>query len=214
MPGDSSWLANQGLAKTPVAWEMLPREAGKQLAIIRKTAVNARLRTNQMPKLQYESQNARFSRCRHYRYSLERCWQGGRGRVLFIGLNPSTADHRQDDPTIRRCVNYAHDWGFAAVEVVNLFAYRATYPTDLKSAADPVGKRNDYWIRRCHRQADLTVACWGNDGLFNDRAFSVLEMLSDLYCLQLNRSRQPAHPLYQRADRKPQPLSRLLASLS
>ena len=166
-----------------------------------------------MPKLQYKSQNARFSRCRKYRYSLERQWQRGEGRVLFIGLNPSTADHRRDDPTIRRCVNFAHEWGFAAVQVVNLFAYRATYPADLKAAADPVGKRNNYWLRRSHRQADLTVACWGNDGQFQDRAAQVLDMLDDLYCLQVNQSRQPAHPLYQRADVSPQPLSQLLAEL-
>ena len=167
-----------------------------------------------MSKLQYESQNARFSRCRRYRYSLERRWQEGQGRVLFIGLNPSTADHRRDDPTIRRCVNFARDWGFATMEVVNLFAFRATYPSDLKAADDPIGSRNDYWIRRTHRQADLTIACWGNDGLFMDRANAVLTMLSDLHCLQVNQSSQPAHPLYQRADRKPQPLSRLLAGHS
>jgi len=97
------------------------------------------------------------------------------------------------------------------MEVVNLFAFRATYPEDLKAAADPVGSRNNYWIRRSHRQADLSIACWGNDGLFQDRASKVLAMLDDLHCLQINRSRQPAHPLYQRADRKPLPLSQLLA---
>lgn len=134
--------------------------------------------------------------------------------MLFIGLNPSTADHRRDDPTIRRCVNFARGWGFAAVQVVNLFAYRATYPDDLKAATDPVGCRNNYWLRRSHRQADLTVACWGNDGQFRDRASEVLDMLDDLYCLHINQSRQPAHPLYQRADVSPQPLSTLLAEMT
>ena len=163
-------------------------------------------------KLQYTSQNARFSRCGDYRYSLERKWQHPRQqarRVLFIGLNPSTADHRQDDPTIRRCVGFARDWGFSELEVVNLFAYRATYPSDLKQATDPVGKRNDYWIRRCHRIADLTIACWGNDGEFMQRADTVLAMLNDLYCLNINRSSQPAHPLYQRADERPKTLQAL-----
>ena len=156
--------------------------------------------------MQYVSQKARFSRCRHYRYSLQRQWHGGRGRVLFIGLNPSTADHRRDDPTIRRCVGFARDWGFAALEVVNLFAFRATYPQDLKAAADPVGPHNDRWLRRCHRRADLTVACWGNDGAFRERAGAVLAALDDLYCLRLNRSRQPAHPLYLPAHLEPRPL--------
>ena len=168
-------------------------------------------------KLQYTSQNARFSRCGNYRYSLERSWQTRHRhprRVLFIGLNPSTADHRKDDPTIRRCVGFARDWGFSELEVVNLFAYRATYPDDLKAAANPVGKRNDYWIRHCHRAADLTIACWGNDGEFMQRADRVMNMLDDLHCLNLNRSSQPAHPLYQRADERPKAMQALLKRLA
>ncbi len=157
--------------------------------------------------MQYISQKARFSRCRRYRYSLERRWKSGSGKVLFIGLNPSTADHHQDDPTIRRCVRFARDWGFAAMEVVNLFAYRATYPADLKAAADPVGPANDRWINRCHQQADLTVACWGNDGAFLDRASKIRQKLDDLHCLQMNRSAEPAHPLYMRAELRPRPLT-------
>lgn len=167
-------------------------------------------------KLQYTSQNARFSRCRQYRYSLERKWRMpdlSKRRVLFIGLNPSTADHRQDDPTIRRCVGFARDWGFSELEVVNLFAFRATYPGDLKQASDPIGKRNDYWIRRCHAAADLAIACWGNDGEFLQRADHIVAMFDDLHCLNLNRSLQPAHPLYQRADQSPKPMLPLLQGL-
>lgn len=156
--------------------------------------------------MQYISQKARFSRCRRYRYSLERRWQSGTGRVLFIGLNPSTADHRRDDPTIRRCVGFARDWGYKELEVVNLFAFRATYPEDLKQFSEPVGPRNDEWLRRSHRRADLTIACWGNDGRFLDRAERVMAMLDDLHCLQINQSQQPAHPLYQPASRRPRPL--------
>jgi len=168
--------------------------------------------------MQYSSQNARFSRCGQYRYSLLRSWQQNgkqvQRRVLFIGLNPSTADHRQDDPTIRRCVGFARDWGFTELEVVNLFAFKATYPSDLKRANDPVGKRNDYWIRCCHREADLTIACWGNDGEFLARADTVSNMLGDLHCLNINRSRQPAHPLYQRATEQPKSIQGLLDGLA
>ncbi|MCG8414509.1 MAG: DUF1643 domain-containing protein [Pseudomonadales bacterium] len=156
-----------------------------------------------MPKLQYASQNARFSRCRRYRYSLERSWDEGTGSVLFIGLNPSTADHRSDDPTIRRCVGFARDWGFQRMEIVNLFAYRATLPKDLKAAPDPIGPANDRWIKTAHRQADLTVACWGNDGEFLGRADSVRKRLDSLHCIHLNQSSQPAHPLYLKASLQP-----------
>ena len=161
----------------------------------------------QRSKMQYLSQNAHFSRCRTYRYSLDRCWQGGSGKVLFIGLNPSTADHRRDDPTIRRCIGFAKSWGFHGLEVVNLFAFRATYPADLKRADEPIGPANDRWLRNAGNNADLKIAGWGSDGNYLDRAKRVRQLVSDLSCIKLNLSRQPAHPLYLRADLLPIPLA-------
>lgn len=84
---------------------------------------------------------AHFSRCRRYRYALWRQWQAAGPMLMLIGLNPSTADAERNDPTIRRCIGFAHDWGFGGVWVLNLFAWRATLPADLKAAADPVGPR-------------------------------------------------------------------------
>lgn len=154
--------------------------------------------------MQYVSQNALFSSCKKYRYRLHREWEAGSGTALFIGLNPSTADHRRDDPTIRRCVGFAHSWGFKKMEIVNLFAYRATLPEDLKRAAKPVGEENDRWIIDAHARAALTVACWGNDGEFLHRASAVCEQLGPIHCLHLNKTHQPAHPLYLKASLQPQ----------
>jgi hypothetical protein len=155
-------------------------------------------------KVQYVSQKARFSRCKQYRYTLERSWDAGAGTVLFIGLNPSTADHRQDDPTIRRCVQFAHDWGFSRLIVTNLFAFRATYPEDLKQASDPVGRYNNKWIKQSYQQSQLRIACWGNHGEHLGQADALLRRLPDLHYLKMNRSQQPAHPLYLRATTRPQ----------
>src|SRR5881409_728405 len=69
-----------------------------------------------------------FSPCRTYRYTLWRHWAEGTGRAMFVCLNPSTADETEDDPTLRRCMAYAKHWGFRAVCMTNLFAYRATRP--------------------------------------------------------------------------------------
>ncbi len=160
--------------------------------------------------MKYEWLEARFSRCRNYRYSLSRRWAEGHGRVLFIGLNPSRADHRRDDPTVRRCVGFASDWGYREMELVNLFAYRSPQPAQLKRAADPVGSNNDRWIRRASARADRVVACWGTHGEFGDRASQVLRELSDLYCLRVTKNLQPAHPLYLPAGLTPQPLASLL----
>lgn len=155
--------------------------------------------------MQYASRNASFSSCQRYRYSLERSWSEGTGRVLFIGLNPSTADQGHDDPTIRRCVGFARSWGFRSMQMVNLFAFKAAHQHVLKQAADPVGCRNDRWIVTSHAQADQTIACWGNDGSFLHRADAIRASLKNLYCLKITRHQQPAHPLYLRATLTPSP---------
>jgi len=140
---------------------------------------------------------AHFSRCRRFRYALWREWDVELPAVLMIGLNPSTADATNNDPTIRRCIGFARDWGFGAVWVLNLFAFRATYPGDLKAAVDPVGPRNDEWVRRVARQVDRVVAVWGNHGAFLDRSTRVRSMLGErLDVIRLNAGGEPAHPLY------------------
>ena len=140
---------------------------------------------------------AHFSRCRRFRYALWREWDESRPSVMLIGLNPSTADARTNDPTIRRCIGFARDWGFGGVRMLNLFAFRATYPSDLKAADDPVGPRNDEWLRRTARDSERLVACWGNDGAFMDRSAAVRRMLGNrLEVIRMNGSGEPAHPLY------------------
>ncbi|WP_348720523.1 DUF1643 domain-containing protein [uncultured Alcanivorax sp.] len=149
--------------------------------------------TKSVPTLQ---RSANFSRCRQYRYALWRHWGPGDDFLLLIGLNPSTADHRQDDPTIRRCMGFARDWGYSGLCVANLFAYRATYPDDLFATDNPVGPKNDQWLRKLARQADLIVAAWGNHGRFMNRARIVSDRLPAMHCIRLNGSGEPAHPLY------------------
>ena len=88
-----------------------------------------------------------FSPCRTWRYTLTRDWLLGNGeRVAFIGLNPSTADETLDDPTIRRCINYAKAWGYSGMTMLNLFGYRATDPEDMKAFREPIGPENDAHI--------------------------------------------------------------------
>ncbi|MFT4615645.1 MAG: hypothetical protein ACI9NT_002803 [Bacteroidia bacterium] len=126
---------------------------------------------------------------------------------MFIGLNPSIADEKIDDPTLVRCMNFARDWGYGGVCMANLFAFRATDPADMKRAPHPVGKANNRWLRRLASEAELVVAAWGNDGVYLGRAMQVQALLGPLYCLKQNRSGQPAHPLYQRGDTRPVRLS-------
>ncbi len=142
--------------------------------------------------------SAVFDRTGKYRYSLHRHWSIGAGSVTFIMLNPSTADHEHNDPTIRRCIGLAHAWGFNTLNVVNLFALRATEPAELKKARSPVGGQNNLHIASNVEHADQIVIAWGNHGQFRGRDKAVLELLSgyNLLCLGRNLCGQPKHPLY------------------
>jgi hypothetical protein len=153
--------------------------------------------------MQYTSQKARFSRCKTYRFSLSRSWSGGSGKAVFIGLNPSTADQAEDDPTIRRCVGFAQAWGCNSLEIVNLFAYRATNPEDLKRSAKPIGRDNDRWIAAAISEAAESIACWGNHGAFLARSESIRDRYPKLLCLGINASGEPKHPLYIKATQTP-----------
>jgi len=144
--------------------------------------------------------SAVFSRCGRYRYVLRREWDSSRDAVLFIGLNPSTADARRDDPTIRRCIGFARSWGYGAVIVANLFAFRATDPAKLKVAGDPVGPRNDRWLARLRGEAGMTVAAWGVHGKLRSRDEEFLAEGGELYCLGRTKGGCPRHPLYLRGD--------------
>ena len=148
------------------------------------------------------NKNAIFSDCRKYRYALSRTWNGKKKTILFIGLNPSTANEKIDDPTIRRCINYAQNWGYGSLLMVNLFAYRATLPTELKNAKNPIGNDNDLHIIELSKKADIAVAAWGNEGNLLNRDKEVKKILPNLMCLKINKSGQPAHPLYQKKDLK------------
>lgn len=143
--------------------------------------------------------DAVLSSCRRYRYALWRSWDEGAARsgyVLFIGLNPSTADERIDDPTIRRCVGFAKSWGFGKLCMANLFAWRATSPAQMKVAHDPIGPDNERLLDRMAADAALVIAAWGADGCFMQRGTEVASRLSRLHCLRQTKDGSPAHPLY------------------
>ncbi|MBX3356447.1 MAG: DUF1643 domain-containing protein [Phycisphaeraceae bacterium] len=149
--------------------------------------------------------DARFSPCRRYRYLLKRRWAREKPFVLFIGLNPSTADETLDDPTVRRCVGFARSWGYGGLMLANLFAFRSTCPRRLTQVRDPVGPENDDWLVRSARSAGLVVAAWGVHGTLQDRADAVVGQLPDLYCLGTTRAGAPRHPLYLSANTPLQP---------
>lgn len=158
------------------------------------------MKTRELPQ-----NGAILSPCRVYRYALWRTWSTGHGIVMFIGLNPSTADEVDNDRTVNRCIRFAQRWGYAGIYMANLFAFRATAPQVMLRAADPVGPDNDQHLLACAAQANLVVAAWGNDGGHRDRAIAVKQLLPDLHILRITQKGHPAHPLYLPGSLNPAP---------
>lgn len=149
--------------------------------------------------------SAVFSLDRTYRYQLWREWDSTLPTVMFIGLNPSTADETKDDPTIRRCIGFAKSWGHGSLCMTNLFAFRATDPADMMCATEPIGSQNNRHLMELAETIGLIIAAWGTHGVFQNRASEVLRMWSPgrLHHLGLTKDGHPKHPLYLKADLKP-----------
>jgi hypothetical protein len=127
-------------------------------------------------------------------------------RIAWIGLNPSTADEVTLDRTLSAVCRYSRKWGFTEVVMLNLFAFRATDPRDLKRATDPIGPENDKHLLAEVCNADRVIACWGDHGRFLERDRQVSNLLGVSFeCLRRNRTGTPHHPLYLKSRIKPKP---------
>lgn len=158
---------------------------------------------------------ARISTDGQYRYTLTRVWDETKPYIVFVMLNPSTADASEDDPTIKRCIEFAKREGCGALHVVNLFAYRATEPMQMRRAVNPVGTDNDATLIETFKKAAYdkatVVGAWGTNGWHMGRD-TVVEALAAtsglaLKCFGQNRDGSPKHPLYIKGD---QPLVDML----
>jgi len=141
-----------------------------------------------------------ISLCGKYRYSLSRSWGDGKD-VAWIMLNPSTADACNDDPTIRKCIGFAKAWGFSGINVVNVAAYRATDPKNLraaqKSGVNVVGVYNEQYATKVLGESDLVVVAWGAYDVsgFELANESFLRKFSNVKCLGKTKGGNPRHPL-------------------
>ncbi|HEY1048192.1 MAG TPA: DUF1643 domain-containing protein [Prosthecobacter sp.] len=171
------------------------------------------------------TRNTIISPCGLYRYTLWRDWRhepsplcrdcadfgptcphsGGpcdtSKYVVFIGLNPSTADATKDDHTVRKCIGFAKQWGYRSMCIVNLFAFRATQPSDLFKATNPIGPGNNYHFLSVISDADLVIAAWGNQSnpalaarLKTLKRAAIIKLLRTAQCLGYTASGQPLHP--------------------
>jgi hypothetical protein len=149
--------------------------------------------------------SAAFSPCGRYRYRLVRRWDSALPLLCLVMLNPSKANGRRNDPTVRRCIGLARSWGYGGIVVRNLYALVSTDPDELSDHPDPVGPDNDAELALCSRQ-DLTVLAWGAnaDAARAQQVAATLwwasrERGTSLAVLGWTGGGQPRHPLYVRS---------------
>lgn len=142
--------------------------------------------------------DALISDCGLYRYWLSRIWDEDLPILLWVLLNPSTADASKDDQTLRKGMGFARRWGYGGVIFVNLFAFRATKPADMKAAEDPVGPDNNkHLMDMACKTLGRVVYAWGRHGTHLGRDKEVVELLGSFntWCLGKNKDGTPRHPL-------------------
>lgn len=156
----------------------------------------------QKPKL-FIRKYALFSSCKKYRFILSRVWDDQKPMVMFIGLNPSVADAENDDPTVRRMIGFAQDWGFGGFYIVNCFPFIATCPKKLNKwyyADDYYSAmyQNHDHISETRNKCSRVVFCWGgNEMVVNQKIDQVLKnTFPDAMVFKLNADGSPKHPLY------------------
>ncbi|MBB1498714.1 DUF1643 domain-containing protein [Paracoccus sp. MC1862] len=151
-----------------------------------------------------------FSDCERYRYALTRAWDAALPRLVWVMLNPSTADERRNDPTIARCEARSRAMGCGAYRIVNLYAFRATYPKDLRTAVDPVGEGNDAALQDAAAWARRVICGWGMHAA-PDPAQAALALFrragAEPLHLGLTKAGQPRHPLHLAYTVAPQPFA-------
>ena len=166
------------------------------------------------------TRTAWFSECERYRYALLIRWDESLKPKCFIGLNPSTATELQDDPTVRRCIDYARRWSCGGLLMLNACAYRSTDPQNMLSfSGDKIGPENSVsWLEWMitNLETGPPVAAWGKHAKKVEiptlgsrlayplnRADELRVCMGPMDCLGTNKDGTPVHPLYQRADLTP-----------
>ena len=143
--------------------------------------------------------SARISECGAYRYTLSRKW-GDSDRQHHHAQLKARPMRLIDDPTIKRCIGFAHRLGFAGLTVRNLFAFRATNPDEMFAAPDPIGPENDAAILNLIGGVDVVIAAWGVHGSHIGRDKAVVKLFAErsqrLHCFGLTKDGHPKHPLF------------------
>lgn len=145
--------------------------------------------------------SAIFDEHMKYRYSLTRDWNEKGPKVVFIMLNPSLANEKEDNRTTKRIINFAKKFGYGSLEVVNLFAYITPKYIELKELekSEAIGRENYKYLIRALNSADKIIAAWGENGTIHQRHEEIVQIIDGYDIDSLGsptRDGHPRHPLY------------------
>ena len=144
----------------------------------------------------FDDNGAAFSECRKYRFALWRIWDISKPLVMFIGLNPSTANEEVNDNTIKRVRNLSMQFGYGGFYMMNCFPYISTDPNALYDFGNI--KENDHWLTRVGSYCHDIVFAWGSFKVIKDkgRDEELKKMFPRAKALKLSKDGSPWHPLY------------------
>jgi hypothetical protein len=142
---------------------------------------------------------AKFSPCKKYRLQLWRIWDDHLPKIMFIMLNPSSADAKRDDPTIRRCINFTKKWGYGGIYVGNLYPLISPKPKLLLRSSSVYHLDNKSNLNEMAKKCTRIVCAWGNFLVIKKLGFPddfFLELKDKLYYISISKNKTPKHPLY------------------
>ena len=136
---------------------------------------------------------ASFSKNKLHRFSLFRIWDCELPKVLFIMFNPSEANQKKDDPTIRRVIDFSIRWGFGGVYVGNIFSYISKNPKNIKIENPYFNRKNIKSIVKMEKDSSKTILAWGNN---TNAPKWIKKVIKDPNYIELSVNGIPKHPLY------------------
>ena len=136
--------------------------------------------------------DAKLSNDKKERYTLSREWDLSKGKILYIMFNPSVADDKKDDPTIRRLINFTKKFNYGGFFVGNIFSLISSYPKQIDRSSG-ISQKNLKEIKKLINKSEKVVYAWGNS---TPEPNFLMELVLNPKCFGKNLDGSPKHPLY------------------
>tara|TARA_B100000073_G_scaffold83664_1_gene64275 strand:- start:199 stop:651 length:453 start_codon:yes stop_codon:yes gene_type:complete len=141
---------------------------------------------------------AEFSIDKKERYSLKREWDKSKNKILYIMLNPSLADDKNDDPTIRRLISFTKKYNYGGFLVGNIFTTITPNPKEIDKSKG-ISDKNFEKLLKLINKVDQIVYAWGDN---IEEPQLLKELVLNPKCFGKNLNGSPKHPLYLPSETK------------